>query len=168
MGLGDIEAYMYQADLYCGVDVLQQVMSRYAPNDPWIDGASIEDQLNRYAERLGINRSDERTFDSEDYPKVVLSQHLNEPDDCGDGTFVARFDHCGSCGDCLGHDPSDCAIDTDAPEHTEYPHQPGTLYDCPGCEAQCHCDHIRAQWDASYTQCVFCALLKEKEEGKGS
>lgn len=25
------------------------------------------------------------------------------------------------------------------PEHVAYPHHPGRLYDCPACEAKCHC-----------------------------
>lgn len=24
-------------------------------------------------------------------------------------------------------------------EHVDYPHEPGRLYDCPACEARCHC-----------------------------
>lgn len=24
-------------------------------------------------------------------------------------------------------------------EHVNYPHYPGYLYDCPACEAECHC-----------------------------
>ncbi|WP_143234409.1 DUF6197 family protein [Paractinoplanes atraurantiacus] len=40
-------------------------------------------------------------------------------------------------------------------EHVDYPHQPGTLYDCPACEASCFC--------ASGVLCVHCALLAEKD-----
>jgi len=24
-------------------------------------------------------------------------------------------------------------------DHVDYPHEPGYLYDCPACEAACHC-----------------------------
>lgn len=24
-------------------------------------------------------------------------------------------------------------------QHADYPHDPGTLYDCPACEGTCHC-----------------------------
>lgn len=24
-------------------------------------------------------------------------------------------------------------------KHSEYPHEPGQLYDCPACENRCHC-----------------------------
>ena len=33
--------------------------------------------------------------------------------------------------------------------HADYPHEPGTLYDCQACEAQCHCDDMGL--------CVHCA-----------
>ncbi len=33
-------------------------------------------------------------------------------------------------------------------QHANYPHEPGHLYDCPACEASCHCT-------AGYTQCVY-------------
>ena len=29
--------------------------------------------------------------------------------------------------------------DDDAPEHVDYPHHPGRLFDCPACEARCYC-----------------------------
>lgn len=34
--------------------------------------------------------------------------------------------------------------------HVNYPHEPGRLYDCPACEATCHCDP-----DPGTTACVF-------------
>lgn len=32
--------------------------------------------------------------------------------------------------------------------HVDYPHEPGRLYDCPACEAACHCT-------PGTTECVF-------------
>lgn len=37
--------------------------------------------------------------------------------------------------------------------HSDYPHNPGTLYGCPECEACCHCSD-----DPSETSCVRCAM----------
>lgn len=144
MGLGDIEAYMYQADLHCGRCIVS-----YFPH--------IAPQLPRYpemildaaAEQLGIDRTDEGST----FPKVVLGQSLNDD----------RHDHCGGCGDCLGHDLSDCEEEK-LPEHADYPHEPGRLYDCEACETRCHCNHVQAQYDPGYTQCVFCALLQERHQ----
>ena len=44
-------------------------------------------------------------------------------------------------------------------EHVDYPHTPGTLYDCPACEAECFC--------ADGFQCVHCALQAEQDPGAG-
>ena len=44
----------------------------------------------------------------------------------------------------------------DSPEpvrHADYPHTPGTLYDCPACEAACFC--------TDGFQCVHCAITAE-------
>ena len=29
--------------------------------------------------------------------------------------------------------------------HVDYPHEPGYLYDCPACEASCHCEDGSAE-----------------------
>lgn len=34
--------------------------------------------------------------------------------------------------------------------HSEYPHTPGYLYDCPGCESACYCT------GTDYAPCVWC------------
>lgn len=41
--------------------------------------------------------------------------------------------------------------------HADYPHEPGMLYDCPRCEAECHCTDEQGRMP-----CVFCALLREE------
>lgn len=33
-------------------------------------------------------------------------------------------------------------------QHVDYPHEPGRLYDCEACEAECHCE-------PGTTECVF-------------
>lgn len=37
--------------------------------------------------------------------------------------------------------------------HVNYPHEPGTLYDCAACEDECNC--------TATFQCVGCAILEE-------
>jgi hypothetical protein len=44
------------------------------------------------------------------------------------------------------------------PEHADYPHMPGCLYDCPACEATCHCPD-------DGVQCVHCAITAETADG---
>ena len=42
-------------------------------------------------------------------------------------------------------------------DHVDYPHTPGTLYDCPACEAACFC--------TGGFRCVHCALEAEHADG---
>lgn len=44
------------------------------------------------------------------------------------------------------------------PAHADYPHEPGSLYDCPACEAACYCPDFSGQ-------CVHCALASEAVDG---
>lgn len=39
-------------------------------------------------------------------------------------------------------------------EHADYPHTPGSLYDCLACEKECHCDSLG-------DTCVHCAITEE-------
>lgn len=41
--------------------------------------------------------------------------------------------------------------------HADYPHEPGTLYDCRACEAECHC--------GGEGTCVHCAITAESDKG---
>lgn len=38
-------------------------------------------------------------------------------------------------------------------KHVDYPHEPGRLYDCPACEARCHC--TAAVTRGEETECIF-------------
>lgn len=49
-------------------------------------------------------------------------------------------------------------------EHVDYPHNPGQLYDCPACEAECLCNPIKIMLGEE-TQCVFCASLESERDG---
>ena len=40
-------------------------------------------------------------------------------------------------------------------EHADYPHDPGTLYDCQACEESCYCG-------VSHSPCVYCALFEHE------
>lgn len=39
--------------------------------------------------------------------------------------------------------------------HADYPHHPGTLYDCPACESTCYCT-------PGHAPCVACAIRAEQ------
>jgi hypothetical protein len=47
------------------------------------------------------------------------------------------------------------AADPATVPHVDYPHEPGTLYDCPACESTCHCG-----WGEGPV-CVHCAIKAE-------
>jgi hypothetical protein len=40
--------------------------------------------------------------------------------------------------------------------HVDYPHFPGSLFDCEECESTCYCVH-------GETQCVHCAIKAERK-----
>lgn len=42
------------------------------------------------------------------------------------------------------------------PQHADFPHFPGMLYDCPACESECFC--------TDGTPCVYCAIQSETRE----
>lgn len=42
-------------------------------------------------------------------------------------------------------------------KHADYPHEPGRLYDCEACEAECFCR-------PGETSCVHCALAEDENE----
>lgn len=41
--------------------------------------------------------------------------------------------------------------------HNDYPHEPGTLYDCMLCESECFCHPVGGE-------CIHCALAQESED----
>lgn len=71
----DIVAYTYNADIYCPACILQ-AMGVLQPN------GTTEWALDSLALDRGIDRYDERTFDSGDFPKVVFASDL-EGELCG-------------------------------------------------------------------------------------
>lgn len=97
-----IAGYTYAAEIYCP-SCTETFFQQYAPNTPTL----TEDVLNAAASVLGIDRMDERSFDSGDFPKVVLSGAVHDgcteengyaPGQCGN--------RCGSCGEVI--DGSEC------------------------------------------------------------
>lgn len=95
MSTDSIVGYMYEADLYCPEHIVEQLARRQWAADPVEAGRviercardSAESALDALAHDLAIEREDETTFDSDDFPKVVLAGMLD-----GD-------EHCGKCGE---------------------------------------------------------------------
>lgn len=83
-----IVGYTFNADTYCdGECVVDALTAEGAPCDGWglAPGGvpmSIEDNLDEIAHAFGIDRRDEHTYDSADFPKVVLSSMVEESEWC--------------------------------------------------------------------------------------
>ena len=112
----DIVGYTYRADLYCPACIITQ-SNCYPDGGMWI--ATAEQLLSMRASQLNIDRMDETTFDSGEFPKVVFRDMLTcvEVCECGrvkathDGRIACgrwrpcgfdTTDRCGSCGEVLG------------------------------------------------------------------
>jgi len=78
--------------------------------------------------------------------------------------------------DFVGHIPLHIWPDTEGLplRHADYPHEPGQLYDCPACEAQCFCGNRTPPGGnpaccglapclpgCCHTECVHCAIADE-------
>jgi hypothetical protein len=84
-----IVAYTYKADIYCPECIPGQlsVIGLSGMDSRGSFEETVEAFLDLLARFSGIDRHDERTFDSDDFPKVVFSVQVEEPEFCG---------HCGS------------------------------------------------------------------------
>lgn len=88
----DIVGYTFRADNYCP-EHIEDVLTATEEYDGWKLAESVtmatEDNLNEIAAHFGINRQDESSFGSDEFPKVIYR-------DQADG------DSCAVCGERLG------------------------------------------------------------------
>lgn len=94
----DLIGYTYCGDNYCGAHILH-AMNRDAADD-------VELALEAIANEDGIDRADESSFDSEDFPKVLhrdAVRPLPKGGDTGEGPYS---DRCGVCGVVLADQPA--------------------------------------------------------------
>ena len=88
----DIVGYTFQADTYCPDCIIGALPTGEGQAyDGWAlapgaDPMSTEDNLNEIAAAFQIDRQDERSFDSGDFPKVIFSSQIQDAEYCG---------HCG-------------------------------------------------------------------------
>ena len=84
----EIVGYVYAGEYYCPNDIIDALPTGEGEAfDGWklADGVrmSTEDNLSEIAVAFGIDRMDESSFDSDDFPKVVfLDQVSHESDFC--------------------------------------------------------------------------------------
>ncbi len=84
-----IVAYTYQAEQLCP----DCVMARF--NADGRLGSDVETVLDWHAKVLGIDRQDEYSFDSGDFPKVIFASQIEGPAFDGDTWYDADL-----CDDC--------------------------------------------------------------------
>lgn len=74
--MSDIVGYTYKTENFCPACVVDRV-------SPGADvDMSTERWLDRLAEQLRIDRQDEYSFDSEDFPKIILSWQVETNETC--------------------------------------------------------------------------------------
>ena len=92
-----IVGYAYRADLWCE-ECMEELLGRGITVKNWAVGlkpGSAEVMLDDLFATLGVDRQDEYTFDSDDFPKIVTLGHL-------DFHSNEDLDECGECGERLG------------------------------------------------------------------
>lgn len=81
----DIIGYTFRAATYCPEHVVA-AMTATEDFEGWelADGVrmSVEDNLNEMAAAFGIDRMDERSYDSGDFPKVIFRDQIEDTEYC--------------------------------------------------------------------------------------
>lgn len=80
MTYGTIHSYLYRADVYCPQHIAEALAAYGEPVAPGeLDNAdAAESMLDDLAGLNGIDREDERTFDSGVFPKVILYEQATD------------------------------------------------------------------------------------------
>lgn len=72
-----IIGYQYRADVYCPSCIIDALPTGEGEAfDGWRDVSgtmSTEENLSEIAQAFGIDRQDEHTYDSDDFPKVIFA-----------------------------------------------------------------------------------------------
>lgn len=79
----DIVAYTYRADVWCPDCISREFGGLSAPR------LDAEGWLDRAARGTGLDRMDEASYDSGDFPKVVFADQIEDEE------------HCGQCGEAI-------------------------------------------------------------------
>lgn len=83
----DIAGYSYQAQLICK-ECARRLARRSNPDPAPVPSLRAEDELRDWARSIGLDREEEDTFDSGDFPKVVFWSEVPAGDfscdECGE------------------------------------------------------------------------------------
>lgn len=77
----DIVGYSLEGETLCPKDVIEVLIER-GEASPAARDMRTEDALDQIAGANGIDRQDERTFDSGDFPKVVFASDVQDDEFC--------------------------------------------------------------------------------------
>ena len=77
----DLAAYTYRADLYCP-DCVIEAMITHRDASPAARDMTVEAMLDQCADAMAIDRSDDTSFDSSEFPKPVFLDALDPDDRC--------------------------------------------------------------------------------------
>jgi hypothetical protein len=87
MPLDTVVAYTYAADIICpACAILAFTPGCFEP----LPGVTAEQVLDAVAVNRGIDRTDEWTFDSDDFPKIVFADQVEPSERCGSCSEVLR------------------------------------------------------------------------------
>lgn len=79
MNSHQIVAYTYQADIYCPTCLIEKMIFK-GEASPAARNMVEENVLDQCADAQGIDRYDETTFDSDEFPKVVFADQADDLD----------------------------------------------------------------------------------------
>jgi len=78
-----IVGYTYWADIYCPLCISAELLKRYEINDECIvNCVDSEHELDTIGMLIGIDRYDEYSFDSDNFPKVIFSWQVEDNEFC--------------------------------------------------------------------------------------
>lgn len=79
-----IVGYTYKAENVCPNCVLVRLLQAKEASPAVLEeGTSTEDWLDQIAGANAIDRQDERSFDSDEFPKVVFADSVEDDESCG-------------------------------------------------------------------------------------
>ena len=76
----EIVGYTYQAEIWTPADLIEDMIAT-GELSPGARGMSSESVLDMYAEIRMIDRYDERSYDSDQFPKVIFSSDVETRED---------------------------------------------------------------------------------------
>ena len=80
----DVVGFQYQADLFCPNCILNALVGSADARRYMIAAhRDVDNALDNIARQRGIDRMDEESFDSDEFPKVIFRDQLESDEVCG-------------------------------------------------------------------------------------